>query len=196
MNFICINCRQKLSAEPSQYGQQLECPACFNLLQVPAPKRKAHEASARKVQKPAFSKALPILLIVFPSLACVSLMLPWADIGFISASGFRKAGTENSLMLMLFMAVPLIGGICSLVSGKYTSRTYAVLSVLACVVAVGMMLFFYSELSNNLNSTNSRTRSSFLKDLKISIGIGFPLCCVFVISTFISAFSELCKKRG
>jgi len=191
-----MHCRQSLSAEPSQYGQQLECPACFNLIDVPVPRRAVRSKSPQRAKKAEFSKALPVLLIVFPALTCISLMLPWAELGFISASGFRKAGTENSLMLMLFMAVPLIGGIFSLVNGKYTSRSYGVLSVLACIAAVAMMLFFYSELTQNLNNVNTRTKSSFLRDLKISIGIGFPLSCVFVAASFISAFSELCKKRG
>ncbi len=196
MKFICTNCRQSLSAEPSLYGQDLECPACYSLVQVPTPRRKVPARSNSRLKKEAeFSKALPILLIVFPSLTCMSLMLPWADIGFISASGFRKLGTENALVLMALMAVPLIGGVSSLVNSRYSSKIYAVFSILASIAAVGLMMFFYNELNQNLESANARTRTTFLKNIKLSIGIGFPLACVFVSVTLFSAVSELFKKR-
>ena len=195
MKFMCTNCRQSLSAEPSLYGQELECPACFSLVQVPQPRRSSVSSKRSNLKEIEFSKAPAILLIVFSSLSCLSLMLPWVDSGFISASGFRKVGTENALIFMALMLLPLVGGICSLISGKYTSKVYAVFSVLAAILAVGLMLFFYSALSQNLESANAGTSTGFLKNLRLSLGIGFPLSCIFVAVTFLSTVNELFKER-
>jgi DNA-directed RNA polymerase subunit RPC12/RpoP len=104
IDYLCPRCREKLSAPPSQAGQEETCPQCGHASKVPEPRPD------------------PILLDAVASNRPPRPMRPgsWTEWGLEVAGGLHVIGAPVLLFCLLFVAdgaIPLVAAWLSLVAG-------------------------------------------------------------------------------
>ena len=107
MKFECPHCRQRLSAEPDQAGQQIGCPACLQNIAVPPP-----EAAPESLLRPVVETPAPVLAAVpdLPSMANGPKHMPTPERRPKSKRPLLFALGATGLLLMAVAAVLFLRG--------------------------------------------------------------------------------------
>ena len=104
--------------------------------------------------------------------------LPWATVGFVSASGVQKTGNE-AIILTALGAIGVVIALASLITKR---GLLSLIPLLVGLAGLGLSVYYYLVLRDD--------------PLTVSLGAGIYVCLVGGVIILVSAMLDRLKRRS